>query len=134
VWGVARALRGRVLLRIEDHDRLRSRPLYEQAILDDLEWLGFEADAGRRPLHRQSGRPARYEQALAHLRRHAHVYACDCSRRDIGGTRYPARAGSDACPTWAGASAWHSTSDRNGSRTCASDRSNRHPPPNAAIS
>src|SRR5919106_6095121 len=39
VWGVARALDGRVLLRVEDHDRGRSRPEYEAAALEDLEWL-----------------------------------------------------------------------------------------------
>jgi glutamyl-Q tRNA(Asp) synthetase len=37
VWAVARALGGTVLLRIEDHDRIRSRPQFETAILDDLE-------------------------------------------------------------------------------------------------
>ena len=44
VWGVTRARAGRVLLRIEDHDRQRSRPEFEAAILEDLAWLGFEAD------------------------------------------------------------------------------------------
>ena len=44
VWGIARARGGRVLLRIEDHDRLRCRPEYEDALLEDLDWLGFEAD------------------------------------------------------------------------------------------
>jgi hypothetical protein len=34
VWGIARALGGRVLLRIEDHDRQRSRKAHERAILD----------------------------------------------------------------------------------------------------
>ena len=32
VWGVSRALDGRVLLRIEDHDRTRSRPQFEISI------------------------------------------------------------------------------------------------------
>jgi glutamyl-Q tRNA(Asp) synthetase len=41
VWGLARALDGRVLLRIEDHDRVRSRPEFETALLADLQWLGF---------------------------------------------------------------------------------------------
>ena len=89
VWGLARALGGRVLLRIEDHDRARSRRVYEAAILEDLAWLGFEPDEGQHPLSRQSDRPERYEQALARLRRHAHVYACGCSRTSIGGERYP---------------------------------------------
>ena len=41
VWGLARALGGRVLLRLEDHDRGRCRPEYESALLEDLEWLGL---------------------------------------------------------------------------------------------
>ena len=89
VWGIARALDGRVLLRIEDHDRIRSRLPFETALLDDLDWLGFEADAGRHPLVRQSDHQAVYEAALQQLRRAYLVYACACSRKDIGGERYP---------------------------------------------
>ena len=88
VWGLAHLLSGRVLLRVEDHDRVRSRPVFEAALLDDLDWLGFEPDAGRHPLLRQSDDHAVYEQALAALRRTHHVYACDCSRTAIGGERY----------------------------------------------
>jgi glutamyl-tRNA synthetase/glutamyl-Q tRNA(Asp) synthetase len=91
VWGVVRALGGRVLLRIEDHDRIRSRRAFEAAILDDLAWLGFEPDAGLHPLQRQSGMHARYERALERLRKTAHVYVCDCSRKTIGGERYSGR-------------------------------------------
>jgi glutamyl-tRNA synthetase/glutamyl-Q tRNA(Asp) synthetase len=80
VWGLARALGGRVLLRIEDHDRMRSRAEYEAALLEDLEWLGFRADAG--PV-RQSDEPAAYHEALARLARSHHVYACNCSRKEI---------------------------------------------------
>jgi glutamyl-Q tRNA(Asp) synthetase len=91
VWGVARAAAGHVLLRIEDHDRIRCRPEYEHALLEDLDWLGFRADAARDPLLRQSDDPAAYERALEHLRRTATVYVCDCSRKDIGGDRYTGR-------------------------------------------
>jgi glutamyl-tRNA synthetase/glutamyl-Q tRNA(Asp) synthetase len=87
VWGVARALGGRVLLRIEDHDRIRSRPEYDDALLEDLGWLGFVADW--RPV-RQSDSAAAYEEALARLARSHHVYACDCSRKEVG---LAARAG-----------------------------------------
>ena len=88
VWGMTRAVGGRVLLRIEDHDRQRSRPEYERAILDDLDWLGFTPDdpstdafrAGR-CRGRQSDRTAVYEDALNRLRRAGLVYACECSRR-----------------------------------------------------
>ncbi|MEX1170202.1 MAG: glutamate--tRNA ligase family protein, partial [Chloroflexota bacterium] len=46
VWGLARATGSRVLLRIEDHDRERSRAAFDAAILEDLDWLGFTPDAG----------------------------------------------------------------------------------------
>jgi len=88
VWGVARALEGRVLLRIEDHDRRRSRRQFEDALLEDLDWLGFAADAGRHPTRRQSDRARRYEEALRRLASAHPVYACDCSRKEIGGERY----------------------------------------------
>jgi len=88
VWGVARAQGGRVLLRIEDHDRIRSRAEYERAILEDLDWLGFVADAGRDPVVRQRDRDAVYDEALARLRRTHHVYACTCSRKRIGREQY----------------------------------------------
>ena len=89
VWGLARALDGRVLLRIEDHDRLRSRPEYEAALLEDLHWLGFSADETPNSRLRQSDDDSAYGGALARLRTTHHVYACDCSRKDIGGGRYP---------------------------------------------
>jgi glutamyl-tRNA synthetase/glutamyl-Q tRNA(Asp) synthetase len=94
VWGVARAVGGRVLLRIEDHDRIRCRPEYDAALLEDLDWLGFIPDApagSPGTILRQSADSGHYERALHHLRETASVYACDCSRRDIGGEHYPGR-------------------------------------------
>jgi glutamyl-tRNA synthetase/glutamyl-Q tRNA(Asp) synthetase len=85
VWGVTKRLRGRVLLRIEDHDRQRSRPEYDAAIVEDLAWLGFVADE---PMVRQSDRHAIYEAALDDLRARGLVYACDCSRARIGDLPY----------------------------------------------
>ena len=86
VWNLARERAGRVLLRIEDHDRLRSRPEYEAALLEDLDWLGFAADE---PMVRQSERGDLYEQALQKLRTDGLVYACECSRTEAGSSRYP---------------------------------------------
>jgi len=80
VWSETRVRRGRVLLRIEDHDRQRSRREYDAEILDDLAWLGFEADG---PPARQSERGEIYESALNALRRQGLVYACACSRSDV---------------------------------------------------
>jgi glutamyl-Q tRNA(Asp) synthetase len=90
VWGVAGALGGRVLLRIEDHDRQRCRPEYEQALLDDLDWLGFAPDlfptaayrAGRCE-GRQSDRDAAYREAMVALGTAGLLYGCACSRREI---------------------------------------------------
>lgn len=79
-WGIARAAAGRVLLRIEDHDRGRCRPAFEAGILRDLAWLGFDADLGP---ERQSDRPARYTAALSRLAAATPVYGCECSRKMI---------------------------------------------------
>ena len=86
VWRETRARSGRVLLRIEDHDRQRSRREYEAEILDDLAWLGFAADE---PPVRQSERGDIYEHALDSLRRAGRVYACRCSRAEIAGDVHP---------------------------------------------
>ncbi len=90
VWGIARAYGGTVVLRIEDHDRTRCQPEFEHAVLDDLDWLGLDADIAPRAsfakhphLHRQSDQDARYQQALDALEQRGLVYACQCTRRDI---------------------------------------------------
>lgn len=88
VWRQARALDGRVLLRIEDHDRIRSRKEFEIGILVDLEWLGYQPDIyptaayrSGRCEGRQSDRDDIYLEAFEILRQQGLVYACDCSRR-----------------------------------------------------
>lgn len=105
VWGIARAFGGRVLLRVEDHDRGRCRPAYEQALLDDLDWLGlvpdgFGTDAFRAgPLpQRQSDNTVRYRARLTELEVNGLAYPCTCSRSDI------ARASQEAAPADAGTS------------------------------
>ena len=90
VWETARRFGGKVLLRIEDHDRTRCRPEYERALLDDLDWLGLEPDIAPtdsfrtgRSEWRQSDNGAVYEAALERLRKAGLAYVCECSRRDI---------------------------------------------------
>jgi glutamyl-Q tRNA(Asp) synthetase len=101
VWETARASGrdARVLLRIEDHDRARSRSIFEAALLEDLAWLGFEADG---ELARQSGRSALYERALEGLRARGLTYACECSRADIGAVAYPGTCRDKDLPEAAG--------------------------------
>ena len=94
VWGLARRFGGRVLLRIEDHDRQRCRPEYEAALLDDLDRLRMVADepatiafrAGPSP-YRQSDNGPAYEAAADRLRSVIDVYACDCSRATFAAWR-----------------------------------------------
>ena len=94
VWGLARRFGGRVLLRIEDHDRQRCRPEYEAALLEDLDRLGIAADepstdelhAGPSPFRQSDSGPA-YADALERLSTVADVYACDCSRSTFAAWR-----------------------------------------------
>lgn len=83
VWGLAEVLGASVLLRIEDHDRLRCRREYEEAIYDDLDWLGFEPANVVTPDFRQSNSAVEYNDALARIQRSHHVYRCVCSRKDL---------------------------------------------------
>lgn len=92
VWGIARACKGEVVLRLENHDRIRCKPEYETALLQDLEWLGFAPDLGK-PAdfragvcdYRQSDCEAHYQHALKILDEKGLVYVCDCSRKSILG-------------------------------------------------
>jgi len=79
-WAAARAAGARFLLRIEDIDTTRCKPEYEQACLDDLEWLGIDWDEG--PV-RQSDRFELYDAMLSRLAEAGLTYACTCSRAEI---------------------------------------------------
>ena len=96
VWGVAGILGGRVLLRIEDHDRRRCRGDYEVALLADMEWLGFEPANFVSPgpsKHRQSDCDAVYGDALRRLARVTSVYRCVCTRKSLARLRDPGLQG-----------------------------------------
>jgi glutamyl-Q tRNA(Asp) synthetase len=77
---MARAAGGRLLLRIEDIDETRCRPEYEQAILDDLAWLGIVWD---QPVRRQSQHLDDYRAALARLETQGLLYPSFESRAEI---------------------------------------------------
>jgi glutamyl-Q tRNA(Asp) synthetase len=71
---------GEFLLRIEDLDQTRSRIEYEEGIIEDLKWLGFEWTG---PLIRQSKRSDAHSEALAKLIALGLVYPCFCTRKEI---------------------------------------------------
>jgi glutamyl-tRNA synthetase len=68
----ARKQKGRFILRIDDTDRERSTADYDQAIRDDLTWLGLTPDM----VVRQSERFALYEREFERLRQAGRVYPC----------------------------------------------------------
>jgi glutamyl-Q tRNA(Asp) synthetase len=79
-FDLARAAGGRFLLRIEDIDAARCRPDYEQAIYDDLAWLGITWE---QPVRRQSAHFDEYGAALARLDAMGLVYPSFESRGEI---------------------------------------------------
>ncbi|GGY53020.1 tRNA glutamyl-Q(34) synthetase GluQRS [Parvularcula lutaonensis] len=76
----ARKFGGVFRLRIEDIDQGRSRPEFEQAIFDDLKWLGVSWDG---PVVRQSERFGIYQDAVADLAARGLVYRCFKTRAEL---------------------------------------------------
>jgi glutamyl-Q tRNA(Asp) synthetase len=76
----ARAVGGAFLLRIDDIDQSRARPIWEKQIHDDLAWLGLKWDG---PPRRQSDHLAEYQATLDRLAARGLTYPCRCTRRDI---------------------------------------------------
>ena len=79
-FDMARALGGRLLLRIEDIDTQRCRPEFEAAIHEDLRWLGMAWDE---PVRRQSEHFADYADAVAKLEARGVLYPSFESRSEI---------------------------------------------------
>nr|WP_238295960.1 tRNA glutamyl-Q(34) synthetase GluQRS [Methylobacterium soli] len=77
---LAARLGGRLLLRIEDIDPVRSRPDLAAAIEADLAWLGLRFDG---PVRRQSEHLPEYRADLAALAARGLAYPCFCSRSAI---------------------------------------------------
>jgi glutamyl-Q tRNA(Asp) synthetase len=79
-FDMARAMGGRLLLRIEDIDHTRCRAEYEVAIYEDLAWLGI---VWEEPVRRQSEHLDDYRAALARLEALGLVYPSFESRAEI---------------------------------------------------
>lgn len=71
--------RGKFILRIDDTDKFRSSKKYEDSIINDLKWMGFEWDE----LYRQSERISGYEHCLNTLMEKGLAYECFCTEEDI---------------------------------------------------
>ena len=79
-FDAARRNGGRFLLRIEDIDFTRCRREFEDAILEDLAWLGI---AWETPVRRQSDHLHEYVKVAEQLRVRGLLYPCFCTRKDI---------------------------------------------------
>ena len=88
-WLRARALGGRVVLRIEDLDHPRDKPGAAAQAVEDLRWLGFDWDEECV----QSGRLDLYRAAVRRLHEAGLAYPCVCSRRDVESAQSAPHAG-----------------------------------------
>jgi glutamyl-Q tRNA(Asp) synthetase len=86
----ARDSDGRFLLRIEDIDFNRCKPVFEEQIFSDLAWLGVEYDL---PILRQSDRLDAYQQTLKTLWNSGYLFPCTCTRKDISIAAAPQEGG-----------------------------------------
>ena len=85
-WLDVRSQGGELVLRIEDLDPARTPPGAEDALINDLRWLGLDWDEG--PL-RQSERTGLYQEALKQLTEQGLTYPCFCSRADLHAAQAP---------------------------------------------
>ena len=84
----ARKFDGRLILRLEDTDLARSRPEYEQDIIDNLHWLGLDYDegpdiGGDLGPYRQSERLGMYEPFVKQLVEDGYLYPCYCTPDEL---------------------------------------------------
>lgn len=79
-FDLARNNGGQFLLRIEDIDSARCRPHFEDAILEDLAWLGIDWE---QPVRRQSDHLDLYAEAVMRLGKQGLIYPGFESRADI---------------------------------------------------
>ncbi len=76
----AQAGGGQFILRIDDIDHTRCKPVFTEQIFDDLAWLGLR---WREPVRFQSERLDAYKKALETLAKMDLVYPCFLSRAEV---------------------------------------------------
>jgi len=92
VWLFARHHNGAMVIRIEDTDRARSTQEYEQAILEDLRWLGLDWEEGPDsggPFgpYRQTERFDLYGRYARELLDRGAAYRCYCTQEELDAER-----------------------------------------------
>ncbi len=79
-WLFARKNGGKFLLRIEDTDKERSKPEFEQDIIEGLKWLGLDWDE---PIVYQSQRLELYRREAQKLVEMGKAYPCFCTPEEL---------------------------------------------------
>lgn len=87
-WLFARKYGGSFILRIEDTDVERSDVRFETAIIEDMDWLGFEPDegpvkGGPKAPYRQSQRQQIYSDYAKSLLESGKAYRCFCTLEEL---------------------------------------------------
>jgi nondiscriminating glutamyl-tRNA synthetase len=105
-WLLARGKGGTFILRIEDTDFERSTKASEQAILDDLRWMGLNWDegveaGGDRGPYRQAERLPLYAEYTERLLQEGKGYYCFCSAETLDAQR-KAQLAASLPPKYAG--------------------------------
>lgn len=93
-WLAAKKEGGRVVLRIEDLDQLRTSPVYAEQAEADLEFLGLFWDeggslGGPHAPYDQGSRSPYYQELLGRLEALGLVYPCFCSRAELHAANAP---------------------------------------------
>jgi len=88
----AKASQGVFVLRIEDTDKERSKPVYEDNIIESLKWLGIKSDegpvvGGKHGPYRQSERKEIYAKYIKKLLNENKAYYCFCSEEELKAQR-----------------------------------------------
>ncbi|MBM3808597.1 MAG: glutamate--tRNA ligase [Acidimicrobiia bacterium] len=91
-WLLARGQQGTFILRIEDTDFERSTKASEQAILEDLRWMGLQWDEGVEvggpfPPYRQTERMRSYVDHMNRLLTEGKGYYCFCAEATLDAHR-----------------------------------------------
>lgn len=88
-WLLARRLGGKMLLRIEDTDRVRSTPEAIDAIIDGLKWLGLAWDG---EVIYQFARAARHREVAEAMLTNGRAYKCYATAEELEAMREAAKA------------------------------------------
>lgn len=88
---------GKLILRVEDTDKERSKKEYEEMLIDDLKWLGIQWDegpdiGGEHAPYRQSQRDNIYKKYIEKLKQSGHIYKCFCTQKELEEERKKALA------------------------------------------